>query len=408
MNGAVKRKERDGMNIRTMYDLDFRGKRVLIRVDYNVPMDNTGSITDDTRIRASVPTIRKVIDGGGRVILMSHLGRPDGVTESLRLKPAAVRLGELLGAPVESVEDCVGPIVAEKVGALVNGSCLLLENVRFYPEETANDPEFSRLLAASGDVYINDAFGSAHRTHASTEGITHHIGECTAGLLMQRELAYLSNAIETPRRPMVVILGGAKVSDKIGVTRRALELADTVIIGGGMAYTFLKSSGMAVGGSLVDHDSLAFASEVLDLASSGSCQVFLPTDHVISKSLETGVPTRVASDIPDGWMGLDIGPDSRMVFTMAIAAAGTVLWNGPMGVSEIPEFAEGTRHLANAVSDATEGGTVSIIGGGDTAAAVNKFDVGDRMSHVSTGGGASLELLEGRILPGVAALTSGQ
>lgn len=394
------------MQTLTLNDIDVRGKRVLMRVDYNVPLDNHGVIADDTRIQASLPTVRHVLEGGGRLVLMSHLGRPAGVTESLRLKPVAARLAILLERKVETVPECIGDEVRRKVQTMDDGDCLMLENVRFHEEETENDPDFARALAESGEIFVNDAFGTAHRAHASTEGVTHHMEVNVAGLLMERELTYLSRAIENPVRPLVVILGGSKVSDKIGVTRRALAIADSVIIGGGMAYTFLKSQGVPIGGSLVDQDSLDFVREVLNSGRSDDGDLLLPSDHVIAEQLAAGVSTEITSEIPAGWLGLDIGPESRMRFTMAIAMAGTVLWNGPMGVFEIPEFAHGTRQVAAAIADATDAGTVSIIGGGDTAAAVNIFGVEDRMSHVSTGGGASLELLEGAVLPGVAALTS--
>lgn len=392
------------MPVAALNDIDVRGKRVLMRVDYNVPTDADGHIADDTRIRASLPTIRYVVEHGGRAILMSHLGRPKGVTETLRLKPVARRLSELLGQEVQAAVDCVGDEVARQVADMRDGDCLMLENVRFYGEETANDEIFARALAASGDIYVNDAFGSAHRAHASTEGVTQFIDVCVAGFLMQKELEYLYTAMAQPRRPFVVILGGAKVSDKIAVTRRFLEKADSVIIGGGMAYTFLKSSGVETGASLLDTDQLDFAAEVLESADAGYTQLLLPTDHIVAEQLEADASTETVGEIPPGWIGLDIGPETRMRFAVTIAAAGTILWNGPMGVFELPAFAEGTAQVAHAVADATDAGAMSILGGGDTVAAVNKFGLKDRISHVSTGGGASLELLEDKTLPGVAAL----
>ncbi len=392
------------MPVAALNDIDVRGKRVLMRVDYNVPTDADGHIADDTRIRASLPTIRHVVEHGGRAILMSHLGRPKGVTETLRLKPVARRLSELLGQEVQAAVDCVGDEVARQVADMRDGDCLMLENVRFYGEETANDEIFARALAASGDIYVNDAFGSAHRAHASTEGVTQFIDVCVAGFLMQKELEYLYTAMAQPRRPFVVILGGAKVSDKIAVTRRFLEKADSVIIGGGMAYTFLKSSGVETGASLLDTDQLDFAAEVLESADAGYTQLLLPTDHIVAEQLEADASTETVGEIPPGWIGLDIGPETRMRFAVTIAAAGTILWNGPMGVFELPAFAEGTAQVAHAVADATDTGAMSILGGGDTVAAVNKFGLKDRISHVSTGGGASLELLEDKTLPGVAAL----
>ena len=392
------------MPVAALNDIDVRGKRVLMRVDYNVPTDADGHIADDTRIRASLPTIRHVVEHGGRAILMSHLGRPKGVTETLRLEPVARRLSELLGQEVQAAADCIGDEVGRQVAGLRDGDCLMLENVRFYGEETANDEIFARALAASGDIYVNDAFGSAHRAHASTEGVTQFIDVCVAGFLMQRELEYLSTAIVQPQRPFVVILGGAKVSDKIAVTRRFLELADSVIIGGGMAYTFLKSSGAETGASLLDTDQLDFAAEILESAEAGDTQLLLPTDHIVAERLEADASTATVGEIPPGWIGLDIGPETRMRFAVTIAVAGTILWNGPMGVFELPAFAEGTAQVAHAVADATDTGAVSILGGGDTVAAVNTLGLKDRVSHVSTGGGASLELLEKKTLPGVAAL----
>ena len=392
------------MPVVALNDIDLRGKRVLMRVDYNVPTDAHGNIADDTRIRASLPTIRHVVEHGGRAILMSHLGRPEGVTETLRLAPVARRLSELLGQEVQAAPDCIGDEVTHQVAGLRNGDCLILENVRFHGEETANDEKFARALAALGDIYVNDAFGSAHRAHASTQGVTQFIDVCAAGFLMQKELEYLSKAIAQPRRPFVVILGGAKVSDKIAVTRRFLELADSIIIGGGMAYTFLKSSGVETGASLLDTDRLDFAGEIIETAEAGNTQLLLPTDHIVAERLEADASTETVVEIPPGWIGLDIGPNTRMRFAVTIAAAGTILWNGPMGVFELPAFAEGTAQVAHAVADATDTGAVSILGGGDTIAAVNTLGLKDRISHISTGGGASLELLEDKILPGVAAL----
>jgi len=393
------------MSTLTISDIDIHGRRVLMRVDYNVPLDDHGNITDDTRIRASLPTLRHVLDNGGRAILMSHLGRPKGVTEDLRLRPVAQRLSELLGREVQAASECIGEAVARQVDALQDGECLLLENVRFHKEETKNDEAFARALASFGDVYVNDAFGTAHRAHASTEGVTHFIEVSAAGFLMQRELEYLSGAVSDPKHPFVVILGGAKVSDKIAVTRRSLEIADALIIGGGMAYTFLKSSGAEIGNSLVDETNLDFAAEMLESAKTGEKQLMLPCDHVIAERLEADAATQTVNEIPAGWLGLDIGPETQSYFAATIATAGTILWNGPMGVFEIPAFAEGTTHIGHAIADATDRGAVSIIGGGDTAAAVNALGLEGRMSHVSTGGGASLELLEGQELPGVAALT---
>ena len=395
------------MNIQSLTDLELRGQRVLVRVDYNVPLDEAGNITDDTRIRASIPTLRHILDHGGRAILMTHLGRPRGVTEHLRVRPVAARLSELLGQSVGYVRETVGPAAERAAADLANGECLLLENVRFNDGETRNDPDFVRELAALGDVYVNDAFGTAHRAHASTVGVARLLPECTAGFLMRKELDYLSGAIENPKGKLVVILGGAKVSDKIEATRWFIEICDALIIGGGMAYTFLASRGEAIGKSLLEEDRLDFASEILDRSVDLGKPILLPVDHVVADSIESGAAARHVDQIPDGSLGLDIGPETRRQFAEAIGAAGTILWNGPMGVFEIKAFEGGTREVAHAIVEATGRGAVSIIGGGDTAAAVNALGLAGRMSHVSTGGGASLELLEGKVLPGVSVLEVG-
>ena len=395
------------MNVRPLTDLELRGRRVLVRVDYNVPLDETGRITDDTRIQASLPTLRHILDHGGRAILMTHLGRPKGVTENLRVRPVADRLSELLGQPIGYVRETVGPVAERAAADLENGECLLLENVRFNGGETRNDPDFARELAALGEVYVNDAFGAAHRAHASTEGVARLLPERAAGFLMQKELDYLSGAIENPKGKLVVILGGAKVSDKIEATRRFIEIADALIIGGGMAYTFLACRGEAIGKSLLEEDRLGFAAEILDRATDLGKPILLPVDHIVADSIESGATALQVDQIPDGSMGLDIGPVTRRQFVETIGEAGTILWNGPMGVFEIKAFAEGTQEVAQAVAEATGRGAVSIIGGGDTAAAVNTLGLAGRMSHVSTGGGASLELLEGKVLPGVSVLEAG-
>lgn len=392
------------MNIRPLCDLKLRGRRVLVRVDYNVPLDEAGNITDDTRIRASVPTLRHILDHGGRAILMTHLGRPEGVTENLRVRPVVDRLSQLLDQPVGYVLETVGPVAERAAAELENGACLLLENVRFNDGETRNDPEFARELAALGDVYVNDAFGTAHRAHTSTEGVARLLPERAAGFLMQKELDYLSGAIENPKGKLVVVLGGAKVSDKIGATQRFIEIADALIIGGGMAYTFLASRGEAIGRSLLEEDRLGFAAEILDRATDLGNPILLPVDHVVADSINSGATALHVDQIPVGSMGLDIGPETRRQFAEVIGEAGTILWNGPMGVFEIEAFAGGTREVAHAIAEATSRGAVSIIGGGDTAAAVNSLGLVGCMSHVSTGGGASLELLEGKNLPGVSVL----
>ena len=395
------------MTIRPITDLELRGRRVLVRVDYNVPLDDEGRITDDTRIRVSLPTLRHILDHDGRAVLMTHLGRPRGVTDSLRLKPVAERLSTLLGRPVDYVSETIGPGAERAAAALENGECLLLENVRFHEGETRNDPDFAAKLAALGDVYVNDAFGTAHRAHASTEGVARLVPVRAAGFLMRKELNYLSGAIENPMGNLVVVLGGAKVSDKIGATRRFIEIADALVIGGGMAYTFLASRGEPVGNSLLEEDRLGFAGEILDRADALGKPMLLPVDHVVADSLDPAVAARQIDRIPEGSMGLDIGSETRRRFTEAIDGAGTILWNGPMGVFEMEAFAAGTSAVADAIAEATGRGAVSIIGGGDTAAAVNALGLETRMSHVSTGGGASLELLEGRTLPGVNVLEAG-
>lgn len=395
------------MKIRPFTDLELRGRRVLVRVDYNVPLDDAGHITDDTRIRASLPTLRHILDHGGRAILMTHLGRPIGVTEGLRLKPVADRLSELMGQPVGYVRETVGPAAERAAANMENGECLLLENVRFNGGETRNDPDFARELAALGDLYVNDAFGTAHRAHASTEGVACLLPERAAGFLMQKELDYLSGAIENPKGRLVVILGGAKVSDKIEATRRFIEIADGLIIGGGMAYTFLASRGEPIGRSLLEEDRLGFAAEILDRATELDKPILLPVDHVVADSFDASATAMHVDQIPIGSMGLDIGPETRRQFAEAIGDAGTILWNGPMGVFEMEAFEGGTREVALAIAEATSRGAVSIIGGGDTAAAVNALGLASRMSHVSTGGGASLELLEGKVLPGVSVLEVG-
>jgi 3-phosphoglycerate kinase len=391
----------------TIRDVDLRGQRVLIRVDFNVPLDKkTGAITDDTRIRESLPTIRYCLEQGAVVILMSHLGRPDGQrVPSLSLRLVAGRLSELLGRPVTFIEDCVGPEVEARVKTLRPNEVALVENLRFHREEEANDPAFAASLARLGSVYVNDAFGTAHRAHASTEGVARHL-PAVAGFLMEKEMKYLESALEDPARPYVAILGGAKVSDKIGVLKRLLEQVDRVLIGGGMAYTFLKAQGHAVGASKLEADKVELARQLMAQASQRTVQVLLPTDHVIATSLDPDSETKTigATDIPEGWLGVDIGPVTAKRFTSALADAKTVVWNGPVGVFEQPRFCEGSRRVAETLANLK---ATSIIGGGDTAACVQQLKLGDRMSHISTGGGASLEFLEGKVLPGIAILRDG-
>jgi phosphoglycerate kinase len=395
---------------KTVADLnesDLAGKRVFVRADLNVPLDDSGNITDDTRIRAALPTIQDLIKKNAKVILSSHLGRPKGqVKDSLRLAPVATRLSELLGQTVTACEDCVGDAVAAKVNALDNGQVALLENLRFHPGEEKNDPEFAKQLASLADVYVNDAFGTAHRAHASTEGVTHHLSPCVGGYLIEKELQYLRGAIENPQKPLAAIIGGSKVSSKIGVIETLIEKVDKLLIGGGMIFTFYQARGLSVGKSLVEADKLDLAKSLEAKAKERGVDFLLPTDVVIADNFAADASAQTVSvdAIPDGWMGLDIGPDSVKVFQDALGDCKTVIWNGPMGVFEFEKFAKGTEAIARTLADLTKQGTTTIIGGGDSVAAVEKVGVADQMSHISTGGGASLELLEGKELPGIVAL----
>jgi phosphoglycerate kinase len=385
---------------------DLSGKRVLVRVDFNVPLDDQGKITDDTRIRAALPTIQHLTANGAKVILASHFGRPKGqVNESMRLTPVAARLGEVLGQSVLKPSDCIGDEVAAAVSAMQNGQVILLENVRFYAEEEKNDPEFSKKLASIADLYVNDAFGTAHRAHASTEGVTHYLPS-VAGLLIEKELEYLQNAIENPQRPLAAIVGGSKVSSKITVIETLLDKVDKLLIGGGMIFTFYKARGLNVGKSLVEDEFVELARSLEIKAKEKGVALLLPTDVVVADAFSADANTQTVSidSIPDGWMGLDIGPDSIQVFQSALADCKSVIWNGPMGVFEMDKFAKGTEAIAHTLADITKTGTITIIGGGDSVAAVEKVGVAAQMSHISTGGGASLELLEGKVLPGIAAL----
>jgi len=377
----------------------------LVRADFNVPLDN-GNITDDTRIRAALPTIQDLASKGAKVILCSHFGRPKGVTEKLRLTPVAVRLSELLGKEVKKTDDCIGDEVAATVAAMQDGDVLLLENVRFYPEEEANDPEFAKKLASVADLYVNDAFGTAHRAHASTEGVTKYLSPSVAGFLMEKELQYLGSAIDNPQRPLAAIIGGSKVSSKIGVIEKLLEKCDKLLLGGGMVFTFYKARGLNVGKSLVEDDKLELAKSLEAKAKERGVAFLLPTDVVVADKFAADANTQTVpvESIPDGWMGLDIGPDSVKTFQEALADCKTVIWNGPMGVFEMEKFAVGTEGIAHSLAGLTKTGTTTIIGGGDSVAAVEQLNLGAEMSHISTGGGASLELLEGKELPGVAAL----
>lgn len=385
---------------------DVSGKRVLVRVDFNVPLDDAGNITDDTRIRAALPTIQDLTSKGGKVILTSHFGRPKGVDDKLRLTPVAKRLSELLGQEVIKFDDCIGDAVTSGTAAMQNGQVALLENVRFYKEEEKNDPEFAKKLASVADLYVNDAFGTAHRAHASTEGVTHYLKPSVAGYLIEKELQYLQAAIENPQRPLAAIIGGSKVSSKIGVIETLLEKCDKLLLGGGMIFTFFKARGLNVGKSLVEEDKLELAKSLDAKAKEKGVQLLLPTDVVVADNFAADANAQTVSidSIPDGWMGLDIGPDSVKTFQAALADCKSVLWNGPMGVFEFDKFAVGTEAIARTLADLTKTGTSTIIGGGDSVAAVEKVGVADQMSHISTGGGASLELLEGKVLPGIAAL----
>jgi phosphoglycerate kinase len=385
----------------------LKGKRVLVRVDFNVPLDENLKITDDIRITAALPTIKKIIAEGGRCILMSHLGRPKGQPNpKYSLKPAAVRLGELLDKDVKFAPDCVGDQVKAIVDKLQDGDVVLLENLRFHAEEEKNVPEFAAQLAQLGDVYVNDAFGSAHRAHASTEGVTKYIKVCASGYLMQKELDYLGEAVANPVRPFTAILGGSKISGKIDVIENLLPKVDNLLIGGGMAYTFYKAMGYEIGSSLLETEKVDLAKDMLEKFKTSKAKVLLPKDNVVAPEFKNESPaTTVDSDkIPADKMGLDIGPKTIEEFKNIILSSKTIIWNGPMGVFEFDNFAKGTDTIAGALAEATSKGSVTIIGGGDSAAAIKKAGLDDKVTHVSTGGGASLEFLEGKILPGVAAL----
>jgi len=389
----------------TVKDLDLKGKKVFCRVDFNVPLDEQGRITDDTRIVASLPTLRYIIEQGGRLILASHLGRPKAAPNpKYSLAPVAPHLAKLLGQPVAMARDCIGPEVENLASGLKNGDILLLENVRFHAGEEKNDPDFCRQLASLADLYVNDAFGTAHRAHATTEGVARLLSPAVAGFLMEKEIRYLGGALAAPKRPFVAVLGGAKVSDKILVIENLLAKVDALVIGGGMAYTFLKAQGHEIGKSLLEADKIGLAGELLAKAEKRGVRLLLPQDHLIAREFKADAEHRVCTnaDFPADWMGLDIGPQTAELFAGLLKNAGTVVWNGPMGVFEFPAFAQGTFAVARALADSD---ALSIIGGGDSVAAVNQSGLDDRMTHISTGGGASLEFLEGKELPGIAALT---
>jgi 3-phosphoglycerate kinase len=394
-------------DVKTVKDVDFSGKKVFVRVDFNVPLTSACEISDDTRIEAALPTIRYLIEKNAKVVLASHLGRPKGQKKpELSLKPIAANLSAKLGKPVAFVNDCIGADAEAAANNLKDGEVLLLENLRYYNEEEKNDPEFSKSLAKLADVYVNDAFGTAHRAHGSTEGITHYVDTCVAGLLIEKELDYLGDKTNAPEKPFTVILGGAKVSDKIKVIDVLLEKADTIIIGGAMAYTFALANGKKVGKSLSEPDKVDVAKAAMEKAKAKGVQFLLPVDTMVVDSLDFGAKTVgntqiVSGDIPDGWEGVDIGPESTKLFNESIASAKTILWNGPMGIFEIDACSKGTFAVAEAVANSN---SISIIGGGDSVKAIKNSGYSDKVTFMSTGGGASLEFLEGKILPGVAAL----
>ena len=394
------------MDKMTIEDLDIKEKRLFIRVDFNVPLDENQNITDDTRIRSALPTINYAIDAGAKIILASHLGRPKGKPDAkYSLAPVAKRLQRLLDREVTFLPDCIGPEVKGAVDRMKPGDVALLENLRFHAEEEKNDPNFAKELAALCDYYVNDAFGTAHRAHASTEGITHFVPKSVAGFLLKKEVDYLQGAVANPVRPFVAILGGAKVSGKIGVIENLQEKVDKVIIGGGMAFTFLKAAGYEVGDSLVEESMIDVADKIFKKAKERGVKFYLPVDCVVAQSMEPGAETKIvtAQEIPKGWKGLDIGPASVKLFAEALGNAKTILWNGPMGMFEVDAYSRGTMAVAHAVADSY---ALSIVGGGDTDLAVHKAGESENMSFISTGGGASLELLEGKELPGLASLSS--
>ena len=390
-------------NKKTVEDIDVAGKRVLVRVDFNVPLDADFNVTDDTRIIGALDTIKYLSDKGARVILVSHLGRPkNGFEAKFSMKPATARLAELLGKPVIQASDVIGGDAKAKAAALSDGDIMVLENVRFHPEEEKNDPEFAKQLASFADIYVNDAFGTAHRAHASTEGVAKYL-PAVCGFLIKKEIDFMGTALSNPARPFVAILGGAKVSDKIKVIENLIDKCDSIIIGGGMTYTFIRAKGLSVGKSLCEEDKIGLAAELLLKAEKRGVKFLLPADTIIAKEFKNDTEYKDAEidAIPEGWMGLDIGPEAVTEFKAVIAEAKTVVWNGPMGVFEMPNFAAGTKEIALAVA---ESGAISIVGGGDSVAAIEQMGFSDRISHISTGGGASLEFLEGRTLPGIAAL----
>jgi phosphoglycerate kinase len=391
---------------RTIDDVSLKGKKVLMRCDFNVPLDANLRITDDRRIVASLPSIEKVLKSGGALILCSHLGRPKGEPKpEMSLKPVAARISELIGRKVILVKDCIGSETKKIKSSLKPGEVALLENLRFHKEEK-NDPHFASELAEGIDVFVNDAFGTAHRAHASTEGVTHYITQSVAGYLIEKELKYLGDAINNPQRPLLAILGGAKISGKIDVIRNLMEKVDGLIIGGGMIFTFYKSQGKEIGKSLLEEDRVAMAAEILRTAEARKGKLLLPVDVIAADVFDNNAKRKTVhiDDIPGEWMGLDIGPETIDMFCKEIAGARTIVWNGPMGAFEMPNFANGTRKIAESLAKATDRGATTVVGGGDSAAAIAQFGLEDRISHISTGGGASLEFLEGKVLPGIEAL----
>lgn len=388
---------------KTVRDIEVNGKKVFVRVDFNVPMQN-GKVTDDTRIRAALPTIQYLVEQGAKVILASHLGRPKGqVVEEMRLTAAGERLSELLGKSVRKVDEAYGETVQAEIAKMENGDVLLLENVRFYPGETKNDPELAKAFAELADIFVNDAFGSAHRAHASTEGIAKYL-PAVSGFLMEKELEVLGGALDNPKRPFTAIIGGAKVKDKIGVIENLLEKVDNLIIGGGLAYTFVKAQGYEIGQSLLEEDKIDLAKQFMKKAKEKGVNFYMPIDAVVAKEFAEDAESKIVDikEIPADWQALDIGPKTQELYREVILKSATVIWNGPMGVFEFDKFAQGTKAVAESLADAKD--AITVIGGGDSAAAVEKFHLADKMTHISTGGGASLEFMEGKVLPGVAAL----
>jgi phosphoglycerate kinase len=394
---------------KTLRDVNLKGRKVLMRVDFNVPLSKEGDITDDTRVRATLPSINYIMDGGASCILMSHLGRPKGKKDmAFTLRPVADCLGELVRHPVRFCDDCIGSEVDKKVAGLRPGEIVLLENVRFYPNEEANDPEFAKQLAKHGDLFANDAFGTAHRAHASTVGVTHFFKDKVAGFLMEEEIEALEGLLGNPEHPFIAVMGGAKVSGKIDLIKNLLKRVDRILIGGGMAFSFFKAVGLEVGKSLVDDELVPLCREIMEETDAGEGKrIFLPVDCVVAKEVNASAESRTVStgDIPEDWAGVDIGDKTVDLFREELLSAKTVFWNGPMGVFEIPKFSNGTKKIARIMADITKKGAKTVIGGGDSVAALNQLGIADKISHASTGGGASLELLEGKKLPGVEALS---